>query len=107
MHAGEEGVAPGGAALLGVIGHEDPAFIANAIDVGGFPDHQAAMIDAGLHPADVIAHYKKDVRLLRTASSAPLGCSQIVSGKNAQDVRFSRLRVSGVALPSDKAGDHY
>ena len=50
MHAGEEGVAPGGAALLGVVVHEDRALIADAIDVGGFPDHQAAMIDARLHP---------------------------------------------------------
>ena len=41
MHAGEEGVAPGGAALLGVIRHEDRAFIADAIDVRGFTDHIA------------------------------------------------------------------
>ncbi len=56
MHAGEEGVASGRAALLGVVGHEDRAFLADAIDVGRFSDHQAAMVDAGLHPADVVTH---------------------------------------------------
>ena len=65
MHAGEEGVAPGGAALLGVISHEDRAFVADAVDVGRFPDHQAAMVDARLHPADVVAHDEQDVGLLR------------------------------------------
>ncbi len=68
MHAGEEGVAPGGAALLGVVGHEDRTFIADAVDVGRFPDHQAAVVDARLHPADVVAHDEEDVGLflLRT-----------------------------------------
>ncbi len=47
---------PGGAALLGVVRHEDRAFVANAIDVGRFPDHQAAVINARLHEADVVAH---------------------------------------------------
>src|SRR5256886_13635414 len=56
IHAREEGVAPGGAALLSVIGHEDRAFVRNPVDVWRFPDHQAAMIAARLHPADVIAH---------------------------------------------------
>ena len=64
MHAGEEGVAPGGAALLGVIVHEDRTFVADAIDVGRFPDHQAAVIDARLHDADVVAHDEEDVGLL-------------------------------------------
>ena len=64
MHAGEEGIAPGRAALLGIVGHEDRAFIADAVDVGRFPDHQAAMVDARLHPADVVAHDEEDVGLL-------------------------------------------
>ena len=63
MHAGEEGVAPGRAALLGVVVHEDRAFIADAIDVGRFPDHQAAVVDARLHPADVVTHDEEDVGL--------------------------------------------
>ena len=62
MHAGEEGVAPGRAALLGVVGHEDRAFVADAIDVGRLADHQAAVVDARLHPADVVAHDEEDVR---------------------------------------------
>ena len=64
MHAGEEGVAPGGAALLGVVVHEHRTFIADAIDVGRLADHQAAMVDPRLHPADVIAHDEEDVWLL-------------------------------------------
>jgi hypothetical protein len=39
-------------------------FIANAVDVRRFPDHQAAVVDARLHPADVVAHDEEDVGLL-------------------------------------------
>ena len=63
MHAGEEGVAPGGAALLGVIVHEDRALVPDAVDVRRLPDHQAAVVDARLHPADVIAHDEEDIGL--------------------------------------------
>jgi hypothetical protein len=64
VHAGEEGVAARGAALHGDIVHEDRAFVANAIDVGGFAYHQATVVDARLHPADVIAHDEEDIGLL-------------------------------------------
>ena len=64
IHAGEEGVAPRGAALHGDIVHEDRALVADAIDIGRFADHQAAVIDARLHPADVVAHDEEDVGLL-------------------------------------------
>jgi hypothetical protein len=64
MHARKKGVAPGGAALLGVIGHEDAAFVADAVDVGCLPDRQAAVVDARLHPADIIAHDEQDVGFL-------------------------------------------
>ena len=64
MHAGEEGIASGRAALLGVVVGEDRALIPDLVDVGCLSDHQAAMIDAGLHPADVIAHDEEDVGLL-------------------------------------------
>jgi hypothetical protein len=56
IHAGEKRIAPRGAALHGDIVHEDCAFPTDAIDVGSFTDHQAAMINAGLHPPDVITH---------------------------------------------------
>ncbi len=59
-----EGVAPGGAALLGVVVGEHRAFAADAVDVGRLADHQAAMINRRLHPADVVAHDEQDVRLL-------------------------------------------
>ena len=64
MHAGEECVAPGGAALTRRSSHEDAAFVRDAINVGCFPDHQAAMIAARLHPADVIAHDEQDIGFL-------------------------------------------
>jgi hypothetical protein len=62
-HAGEEGGATGRAALLGVIGHEFRTFLTDAVDVGRFPNHQALVVNARLHPADVIAHDKENVRL--------------------------------------------
>ena len=40
------------------------ALVADAVDVGRLADHQAAMIDARLHPADVVAHDEQDVGLL-------------------------------------------
>jgi hypothetical protein len=30
----------------------------DSVNIGRFPDHEAAMVNAGLHPADVIAHDK-------------------------------------------------
>ena len=63
MHAGEEGVAARRAALLGVVVHEHRAFVADAIDVRRLADHQAAMVDARLHPADVVAHDEEDIGL--------------------------------------------
>ena len=65
MHAGEEGVAPGGAALLGIVVGEHRPLLADPVDVGRLADHQAAMVDRGLHLADVVAHDEQDVGLLR------------------------------------------
>ena len=65
IHAGEEGGAPGGAALLGVVVGEHRAFFADAVDVRRLADHQAAVVDRRLHPADVVAHDEEDVGLLR------------------------------------------
>ena len=74
MHAGEEGIAPGRAALLGIVVHEDRAFVADAIDVRRLADHQTAMIDARLHPADVVAHDEEDVGLLCRRVAPPPAC---------------------------------
>src|SRR5262249_22264196 len=63
IHAGEEGVAPGRAARHRDIVHKLRASLRDAVDVGRFPDAQALMVDAPLHPADVIAHYGQDVLL--------------------------------------------
>ena len=61
VHTREEGVAAGGAARLGNIVHEDSAFVADAVDVRRFAYHQATVVDAGLHPADVVTHDEKYV----------------------------------------------
>src|SRR5215475_7735117 len=76
-YAGEERIAAGGAALHGDVVHEDRAFVADAIDVWRFADHQAAMIDARLHPSDVVAHDEEDVGLL----------SLLGEGRNARHCR--------------------
>jgi hypothetical protein len=54
---------PRRATLLGVVVREERTFISDAIDVGRLSDHQAAVIDARLHVADVIAHDEENVRL--------------------------------------------
>ena len=68
---------PGGAALLGIVVREYRAFIADAVDVGRLADHQAAMVDARLHDADVVAHDEEDVglcgRRLRVGGQADRG----------------------------------
>ena len=64
MHAGKEGVATRRAALLGVVVGEHRAFLADLVDVGCLSDHQAAVVDARLHPADIIAHDEEDVWFL-------------------------------------------
>ncbi len=64
IHAGEEGIAPGGAALHGDIVHEDRALVPDAVDVRGLTDHQATVVDARLHPADVVSHDEQNVGFL-------------------------------------------
>ena len=64
MHAGEKGIAACGAALLGIVMREDRAFIADAVDVWRFANHQPAMVDARLVEADVVAHDEEDVGFL-------------------------------------------
>ena len=64
IHARNERIATGRAALHGDVVHEDRALAPDAVNVGCFPDHQAAMIDPRLHPADVIAHDEEDVGFL-------------------------------------------
>ncbi len=60
----KKAVAPGRAALLGVVVGELRAFLADLVDVGRLADHQALVVDARLHPADIIAHDEEDVGLL-------------------------------------------
>jgi hypothetical protein len=65
VHASDEGIAAGGAALHGVVFHVLSALVPDAVDVGRFPGPQAFMVDARLHPADVVAHDEEDVGFCR------------------------------------------
>ena len=89
-HAGEEGIAAGRAALLGVVVHEHRAFVADAIDVGRLADHQAAMVDARLHPADVVAHDEEDVWLLAGVCAA----AGVLAGPDS-DISIDALKQRG------------
>src|SRR5215470_1698835 len=64
IHAGNESVAPRRAALHGVVVEEPRALVADSVDVGCFTGHQALMVYARLHPADVVPHDEDDVGLL-------------------------------------------
>ena len=65
------------------------------VDVGRFANHQAAMVDTRLHPADVVAHDEKNVRFLRTARGALLSGGRPLG--DAHDIRGC-LRVPGFRL---------
>src|SRR3954453_109525 len=58
-HTREERVAPRSATRLRNVVHENSAVVSNAVDVRCFAYHQAPMVDAGLHPADVVTHNEK------------------------------------------------
>src|SRR5271165_257987 len=64
IHAGDKGTTSRGATLHGEVVHEDRAFVCDAVNVGCFPDHQAAVIATRLHPADVVAHNDEDIGFL-------------------------------------------
>src|SRR3954453_11077042 len=60
-HTREERVAPRSATRLRNVVHENSTVVSDAVDVRFFAHHQAAMVDASLHPADIVTHYEKDV----------------------------------------------
>ena len=47
---------------MAYIVHKDRALLPDPVDVGRLTYHQTAMIDARLHPADVVTHDEEDVR---------------------------------------------
>ena len=63
-HAGKECVAARSAARLGIVICEGESFPADPVEVWCFTHHQAPVIVAGLHPANVIAHDEQDVWFL-------------------------------------------
>ena len=89
-----------------IVMREDRAFIADAIDVGRLADHQAAMVDARLVEADVVAHDEEDVgflcRLLRAAGvlAGPDSDINIVAPSRTAQDRLSQPGVlrGGVAI---------
>ena len=83
VHAGHEGVAPGGAALLGIGVHEPHAFAADAVDVGRLTDHHALVVDPGRHQADVVGHDEQDVGFLASCAIALGGVSAVVEASAA------------------------
>src|SRR5215467_12159829 len=101
IHAGKEGIAARGTALHGDIVHEYGAFVSDAVDVRRLADHQAAMIDARLHPADVIAHDEKDVGFLWLLRGCRSACHRN-SGKHCQpdcfDEHFGIHRVAPIGV---------
>ncbi len=64
IHAGEEGIAPGRAALHGVVVRERCALTRDAVDVGCLSDRQPAVVGSHLHPADIVTHDEQDVWFL-------------------------------------------
>ena len=82
VHARKESIAPGGAARLGVIVHELCALLSDAIDVGRFPDHQTSMVDARLHPADIVAHDEDDVGFLSLLGEGRIACHRCDGAQN-------------------------
>src|SRR5271154_4735620 len=55
VHTGKERIAPGGATLHGQIVHKHRTFVSDTIDIWRLANHQPAVVDARLHPADIIA----------------------------------------------------
>ena len=115
VHAGEEGVAPGRAALLGVVVHELGALLSDAVDVGRFADHQPLMVDARLHPADVVAHDEENVWFLAGCCAAAGVLAgpdsdtdiNVVAPSNAAQDRLCQLGVlrGGVAIKGGLSGN--
>jgi hypothetical protein len=80
IHAGEKGVTRGCAALHGHIVHEPCPFVTDAINIGRLPDHQTLMVNARLHPTDLVTHDEKDIGLLLLLREC--WCSRHCHGSN-------------------------
>ena len=104
LHAGDEGGATSRAALLGVVGHEFRTLIADAIDVGRLAHHQALVIDARLHPADVVAHDEQNIGLgflgLRDCGACPEATRRRQNGCDARRILYEPFHVP----PSEDLG---
>ena len=93
--AGDEGGAPGGAALLGVGVGEDGALVGDAVDVGRAVAHHAAVVDAGVPVADVVAEDDEDVGPLGFCgcAAADEAVRRTVAARAARDYGGSEHRV--------------
>src|SRR5678809_963065 len=112
MHSSEKGIASGRATLLGIIVGELRAFPPDAVDVWRFPDHQALMIDARLHPADVIPHDEEDVGLLLLLRDRVRRCCHGSKRRQQTDQDISHrvlqwyLGGASNLLPTDQRSPH-
>jgi len=67
---------------MGEVVHELGALLSDAVDIGRFAKPDALMVDARLHPADVVAHDEENVGFL------PLGLLLLLGGgRNARHCR--------------------
>ena len=69
--AGDEGGAPGGAALLAVPVGEERALLRDAVDVGRPVAHHPEVVGAHVQPADVVGHDHEDVGLVAGFAAVP------------------------------------
>ncbi len=60
----DKGRTSGGATLLAIPVGEQRAFAGDAVNVGCLVSHHAAVVGAGVHPADVITPDDEDIRLV-------------------------------------------
>ena len=71
----------------------------DAVDVGRFADHQAAMVDARLHPADVIAHDEHDVGLLLLRRGRYTCCHQVNDTNSPTQILLVVIMVGSSCSP--------
>src|SRR5262249_43326323 len=61
IHACDKSISPGRAALHGVVCREHSTLVRESVDIGCFPEAEATMVGAHLHPPNVVAHDEKNV----------------------------------------------
>jgi hypothetical protein len=95
-----EGGAPGGAALLGVVVREHPAFAGDPVDVGRFVAHDAVVVCADIVHTDVVAPDDDNVWLFSVRGGDGRNDSQATAeGENRQAEQCART-TEGATAPA-------